>query len=897
MEEQGFILRHLDDSGKAVAEDFYEPERPETLKPLPTAYRQQKIFDALDALGLSKDGLWSHQMASLEAIDLGYHLSLTTQTNSGKSLVPQLSSLKKIIGTSNETTLTLFPARALTSDQEGYWKKAFKAAGAEDQIAKIDGANPLAEREALFKDVRALITTPDAAQAWLMRELDKPKHQDFIKNLTQINLDEAHLYEGYFGTSVAMLLRRIRAVRHILRRRDGMPLDQDVQIVASSATMSDPQAFIKKLTGVSEDKKIIDIGPNQCGSPSKARRIMRVDVPPRQKISTSTATLSSILESDPTEKTIFFMDTRTGVEKKAVEIDQLAKKSGNFEDLEEDEKIALPYRSGYSQEDREEIEDRFKDPDDPSRVLVTTSASEVGVNIKSAKYVVVNGIPEKQSSIIQRAGRLRGDGTVLFVGGHTNPNVIEKAFQTSPRDPDLHLDHEMAQLHAAMCFNQELTTIGYSQSAASMVMDMDWPNSFWKRYQYATNTLIVPEYLQPTLKAGKRDPHRHFSLRNSNPGQRRVMAYDPRKQSTTDLEKFSEEQFLKEAYPGAIFFQRGRGYRIGKPNAEGNVLARRHTDEGHTFPMMRKSVSAFLNDRTVSEIKCDPQSGDFIASLDLNVKKTLFGFIENTPEGSHKHLYSPDSPYSKAPIKFDQRLPAFLLKHHSLEGKEKRSLRERLAKEFKRVVTLKYSLSDAEVKTATGDLNIGYNPFAKIEGDDCLVVHDATPNHLGASHFLMWQFSMVTRLIAETTKSKEIQQVASELSEWSSGLAEAKIPSYKESVKAHIQDVPEGYIAALYPGSNIKVTEKGKPTYLATVKGVKTYNNEIFYTVEERKAKRATAERQKASAVTRSVPARFVEPSEKKLHLWSLVNEQTGEFVKPDFYDSAPQVMPIAEIG
>lgn len=892
MTEYAFLDQYLKEHRKWVLEDFADDERKEILDPLPVAYKAPEILKALEALGLSTETVWSHQALALEALAQGKSVGSTTPTASGKSLAFQLSSLKKMLDDANSTVLTFFPVKALNSDQSGYWETAYEAAGVQDTLVKMDGNNPLDTREDLFKDARTLITTPDFFHAWFMREMKNPKHQDFIKHLSQVNIDEAHLYDGYFGTTFSFMMRRVRALRNMLRERDGLP-KQDLQIVAASATMEDPQSFLHQLAGTSKGKGLVAIGPEQCGSPSAERRIMRVDADKRTHLTSSVDTVLELLRNDPDEKVILFMDSRKGVEEKTLQINRYINgRAADFPGLNLGaQDICLPYRSGYSGEDRERIERQFKDPKNPSRVLVSTSASEVGINIPGVKYVVNAGIPVQQSSIVQRGGRLRGGGLVIYVGQHDEPNVIQNAFQTRPKDPTLHRTHEAAQFQGAMCLIDEIRAAGFEPENVEPKKHATWPKGFIGHYESVVNESPLPEHLEAMRGMGKKLPQLKFSLRTSDGEPRRVITF--RKDKFVTLERLSPSVFMKEAHPGAVFIQRGRSYRIGAETDAGNFVAKREESRSKTYPMLKSGVSVYLNKGSVPEIKCDPDTGDFIASVDMQVTNTLLGFTETTFEGEEiPHFYGPESKYAKSSIKLPQKLKGFVMKFQDLEGESNEDLRRMLAREFRRIVCGHYDLSQADLQVGATNLTIGYNGFSRFSGEDSLVVYDRSSSFMGMSHLLTSRFGKACTIIEKRTKSKRLKELTGHLKDWSKKLVNAELPNFPDAARIHLpEEAPEGFAHALYNGSIVRTEEKDRPTYYAKVHGVKTYAGQVLYDVEEVSVGRyRRTQSSQHGSVTRAIPANKINVLPKQYHLWSMVDLQTGEYVSPDAYGEAPKL-------
>ena len=158
-----------------------------------------------------------------------------TPTASGKSLVYMSGAVNLLMNDSNAKVLALYPARALIQDQKGKWE-AFTKFGV--SIGYIDGRVGVDRREFILKKNNIILMTPDVGHAWLLRQVGNKVISAFLDNLKLLILDEAHVYEGAFGTNMAYFLRRLEAVT-----------SSKYRIVASSATMGKPESFMQALTG------------------------------------------------------------------------------------------------------------------------------------------------------------------------------------------------------------------------------------------------------------------------------------------------------------------------------------------------------------------------------------------------------------------------------------------------------------------------------------------------------------------------------------------------------------------------------------------------------------------------------------------------------------------------
>ena len=100
--------------------------------------------------------------------------------------------------------------------------------------------------------------TPDVAHAWFMSNLHDKAITSFRSNLRLLILDEAHVYDGVFGTNMAFFLRRLQAVCSAHR------------LICSTATLGEPVKFVEALTG----RHVIEIGAANDGACVAEKQIL-----------------------------------------------------------------------------------------------------------------------------------------------------------------------------------------------------------------------------------------------------------------------------------------------------------------------------------------------------------------------------------------------------------------------------------------------------------------------------------------------------------------------------------------------------------------------------------------------------------------------------------------------
>ena len=177
-------------------------------------------------------GLYAHQSKAIAACLRGRDVCLATPTASGKSLVFMSVAAHRWRRDRQARVLALYPVRALIQDQLGKWRSFLQPLGAEPGF--IDGGVPSYERLAILSRHPVVLMTPDVAHAWLMTNLHQEEVWTFLSHLELLVLDEAHVYDGVFGTNMAFFLRRFGLVAKVH------------QLICSTATVGDPEAFFRE---------------------------------------------------------------------------------------------------------------------------------------------------------------------------------------------------------------------------------------------------------------------------------------------------------------------------------------------------------------------------------------------------------------------------------------------------------------------------------------------------------------------------------------------------------------------------------------------------------------------------------------------------------------------------
>jgi len=507
-------------------------------------------WDALlERLGVHPYG---HQAAALRALTAGNDVVVATGTASGKSLIYQVPALQAL--RDGGTTLAVMPTKALAADQLVRWRAAAASLGlAADAIVRYDGDTPPDARRAARQSARVIITNPDMLHYGLL-----PFHDAwhrFLSSLRWLVLDEVHAFRGVLGVHVANVVRRALRLADV---HGGAP-----QVIATSATIGNPAAHLTRLCGRSALAFVEDDAPR---GPREVVVWRPADLPgdaSRRRSAAIEAAELGVALARAGVKTLVFSNTRRGAElvrRYAVQLAPPALQAA-----------ILSYRGGYTAEDRERIAAGFRDGD--VRLLVATSALELGVDVGGVDAVVLVGYPGSQAAFWQRSGRAgRGEARslTLWIPG---PDPLDEFYLLNP---DRLLDGQPEDAIADP-WNDELHPLHVRCAAAERPL--------------AQGEAVVAPWLDLATVPGllrdgadrwvsvRRYPHRAVRVRGGlGPGRVRLRDVDGRTLGMVD-----GAEALRELHPGAVYLHQGEAYVSARLDLErGEALLLPHIEDYYT---------------------------------------------------------------------------------------------------------------------------------------------------------------------------------------------------------------------------------------------------------------------------------------------------------------------------
>ncbi|HZT16262.1 MAG TPA: DEAD/DEAH box helicase [Gaiellaceae bacterium] len=387
-------------AGEELAYLTTEPAREAQSAPLPDELEPR----VRAAVGVG--GLYTHQRAVWDAAASGGHVIVTTGTASGKTLAFNLPVLDALARDPKARALYLYPTKALAQDQfrtlAGYRLPRLLP-------AIYDGDTPVADRAAIRRTARIVLTNPDMVHVGVLPNHDR--WGDVLANLRFVVVDEAHVYRGVFGSHVANVLRRLRRLARIY--------GAEPQFLLASATVSNPGELAASLLG----ERVDVVGDD--GAP-RAERTVALWNPPLLDAELGLRA-SALGEAARLQAAFVERGLRTLTFAKSRKAAELIHRF-TADRLGDDSRLS-PYRAGYTPEQRRGIERRLAKGD--LLGVSATNALELGIDVGLLDAVISVGFPGTVASLRQQWGRAgrRGSGVAVLVASE---DALDQFFMRQP---------------------------------------------------------------------------------------------------------------------------------------------------------------------------------------------------------------------------------------------------------------------------------------------------------------------------------------------------------------------------------------------------------------------------------------------------------------------------------
>ncbi len=469
--------------------------------------------------------LYSHQAEGLRAVKEGKNIVVTTPTASGKSFIYIFSVLEKLAKNPDSKALVIFPLKALARDQYLKIKEIINDLGIDASVSVYDGDTTKEERQQIKQNPpNFLITTPDMLNVSII-----PYHSSwnwFFENLEFVVLDEVHTYRGILGSHVANIIKRLKRIISYYRSRKTV-------FIMNSATIHNPAKFASKLIG----EEVYEISKNGAGSPEREIKIFS-----RLKTLDIARFIADLVEQDVS--TIAFVDSRKETELLTLRIKEELRKR-NREDLVD--KVS-PYRSGYTPQERREIE--FKVMTRNVLAVISTSALELGIDIGELDCCVLVGYPGTLAQVWQRFGRAGRRDKKAYNVLFPKRNALDQYFVKNPEE----LFKRQMEEPVINPENEYILKKHLPFMASELPIKISELSEKEKEVARILYREKVLEFKNQKLYAKKQPP---FSIRSAGDTYAIVDIF-----KNKNIGTIPDELVIYEAHPGAIYLHNGERFLV-----------------------------------------------------------------------------------------------------------------------------------------------------------------------------------------------------------------------------------------------------------------------------------------------------------------------------------------------
>lgn len=835
------IYRLLNGNDFTVMESFELPGTLARYSEIPKFLHES----ALGAyLGRQYSGsLWSHQAQALEMLGQGDNAVISTGTASGKSLVFRAIAFHKALQEPSSRIVVFYPLLALAADQLRGWQEMARDLDLPTgTVGRIDGTVNFNEREKVLKTARIVVMTPDVCHAWLMSRLAMPFVKEFVGQLSTVIMDEAHTLEGVFGSNYAFFIRRLVAARnHLLGNESRF---RPLQMVAATATISNPGEHMQQLTGA----KFSVVDHETDGAPRHERVVAHVASPEGGELQLAIDLQRRALYHGKEGGFITFVDSRKGVETLAIATQQetaVEELAGNSDEV-------VPYRAGYTPEERQRIEKRLQDG--ILRGVVSTSALELGIDLPHLRVGFNIGVPATRKAYRQRLGRVGRNGPGAFVV-IAPPNAFRR-YGTSFREyhdmsvePSyLYLDNRFMQFAHGRCLAEELDAVRAPSNLPARVL---WPNNFGNIYIQSRPGGNRDIEFDRIAELGGDTPHRNYPLRNVGEKNFQIK----RHQDADPMGNANESQALRECYPGATYLHGAHAYEVRSWNtnvAVPFVRVRSTSPQRRTRPYITTYVNARITATEVIDGHLLRSDSGFLAECQMLLTERVDGYTDERTGQFHSYqdLQQQDSNMKSRSRHF--RTSGVILcidqdwfKKWDVKSLVSDRLHEMFAHEYSMLMhDIGSSATNVYVRDAEG----------KTWRSGCIAVFDNTYGSLRFTERLYIEFKHILNRLSVAADSEpevsELRSIINKLSEEFDGFSPGTAWEEDQS------NAPEGYERVFATGSRVIYQEQGTiPSDVEIVQAaILPPNNLLYYQVQ-------LPTRPGQASSRRYIPADRVEPS------------------------------------
>jgi len=498
--------------------------------------------------------LYAHQREALEVLKSGKNVIIATSTATGKTLSFSIPVISGIIRNPSSTSLFIYPTKALTLDQ--YEKFELIAKDIDIKFGIYDGDTPQNERIYLRRNANILFSNPDILHVGIL-----PNHINwsrFFTNLKFVVIDEAHYYSGVLGSHFSEIIRRLRRVANYY---GAYP-----QFVISSATLQNPDEFSFKLVG-----ERFDLVSSVGGIPNRKYfiifnpELIQKELNLRKSIYKEAIWVIRRLFRNNL-KVITFVKSRQGVE--------LLTKMLNQALEPEERRFVSSYRAGYTKEIRHEIERKLKENE--LKIIITTNALELGIDIGDLDASVIVGYPGSLSSLFQQSGRSgrKKESLTIFIA---SSDVLDQYFV---KNPDFFFSNNFDSIEInsenPYIFVPHLKCAAYELPLDPEIENDYFGNQVNERIPQLEKEGALEKKTKKYFYTDRMSPASQVNIRGSGEENVRLVEEETEKV----IERISWKRAIEETFEGAVYLHLAKTYIVKKLDLDNRfaILSQKETE-------------------------------------------------------------------------------------------------------------------------------------------------------------------------------------------------------------------------------------------------------------------------------------------------------------------------------
>ncbi|KAF9234482.1 P-loop containing nucleoside triphosphate hydrolase protein [Melanogaster broomeanus] len=596
--------------------------------------------------------LYLHQAAAINAIWRKKHVIISTSTASGKSVIYQVPLLRLLEEDPTATAIFVYPTKALAQDQKSALEQLlWSCPGLQHiKVATYDGDTSQECRTDIRETASVIFTNFDMIHASILPH--EELWRSFLKKLKLLAVDELHYYADLFGSHVAQVIRRFRRVCAAVGNKRTI-------FVSCSATIAKPAQHMKRLFGIEEVEEI-----TEDGAPSGIKDYLVWDPPCVDDQAPKLGRHSSILEATRLMRFLMKRGIRVILFCKIRKACELSMKTLRA-DLSAEGRLdvlakVMPYRGGYSQEDRRRIE---KEAFSGNLLgIVATNALELGVDIGVLDAVIMLGFPFGIANFRQqagRAGRRTRDSLAVLVSDNL---PIDQHYVKHPDDLyNKPVDELMVDLDSKFIIEAHLQC-----AAQEMPLSKDDHVYFGPHLAELSDKKLIKDkdgwyHTHPKFLPY---PARHVSIRGAE--EEKYTLVDITKAGVPKvLEEIELSRALFEVYEGAVFMHQGLTFIVKEVSHDAKMGKVVRADVNWiTSPRDFTNVDA----KQTWRIKAIPNSPQLTYFGRVDVVTVVFGFYKIRNKKILDTVYIDTPPWERQGFGFWLDVPKNVLSFMRAKG-------------------------------------------------------------------------------------------------------------------------------------------------------------------------------------------------------------------------------------